>query len=91
MTVETPFPFLNYLRLGEIKRLVHRFNDQVNQHQAKAVSITSLQPGEGRTFLVAVLAIGQALFLKKKVLVIDASSQPEKGLCTLIEFLRMSF
>lgn len=68
-----------YLRLGEIKRLVHRFNDELGKRNLNAISVISLEPTEGRTFLVAVLAVGTAFFLKKKVLVIDTSLQPEAG------------
>ncbi|MBL7716934.1 MAG: hypothetical protein JNL01_15830 [Bdellovibrionales bacterium] len=68
-----------YLRLGEIKRLVHRFNDELAKRDLNSISVISLEKSEGRTFLVAVLAVGTAFFLKKKVLVIDTSAQPEAG------------
>ena len=78
-TTEKTFPFAEYLRLGEIKKLVHRFNDELKKKNSRSISITSLEPSEGRTFLTAVLALGSAVFLKKKVLVVDTSSQPHQG------------
>jgi Mrp family chromosome partitioning ATPase len=71
--------FLEYLRQGEIKRLIHRFSDEIAKRAVRSVAVTSLQPGEGRTFLVAVLAVGFAMFLKKRVLVVETCNQPEGG------------
>lgn len=68
-------PFFQYMRLGEVKRLVYRFIDELNRKNAKSLAVLSLNPGEGKTFLVAVLAVGAAVFLKKKILVIDTTHQ----------------
>jgi len=77
--MEKTIPFMEYMRMGEVKRLVHRFDDELKKKGAHAVAVTGLDVGEGRTFLVAVLAVGSAFFLKKKVLVIDTSTQPHQG------------
>ncbi len=71
--------FLEYMRQGEIKRMIHRFFDELNKKKAKSIAVVSLKPGEGRTFLVAVLAVAAAIFMKKKVLVVDTTSQPDQG------------
>ena len=78
-SAEHSFPFSDYLKLGEIKKLIHRFGDELTKHDRHAVAVTSLETGEGRTFLTAILALGSAVFLKKKVLVVDTSSQPHQG------------
>ena len=44
--------FLEYMRQGEIKRMIHRFFDELNKKKAKSIAVVSLKPGEGRTFLV---------------------------------------
>jgi Mrp family chromosome partitioning ATPase len=67
------------MKQGEVKKLIHRFGDELQKKKGNAIAVTSLLPGEGRTFLVAVLALGAAVFLKKKVLIVDASSQPHEG------------
>src|SRR5262249_44057334 len=65
----------DYIRDPRFKRLF----DQVASAQArgclKSLAVLSGYPGEGKTFLVSVLALGYATFLRRRVLILDTISQ----------------
>ncbi|MCC7440247.1 MAG: hypothetical protein IT285_01355 [Bdellovibrionales bacterium] len=74
-----PSPLLEYVRFTEVKRLVHQIHQEQKKRGAKSLAVLSLHPGEGRTFFVSALALGYALLLRKKVLIVDATSQTLNG------------
>jgi Mrp family chromosome partitioning ATPase len=68
-----------YLRLPEIKRLVHRIASTQNETPYKSLIILSEYPGEGRSFLVSLLALAYASILKSRVLILDTVSQTKQS------------
>jgi len=68
-----------YLRLPEIKRLVHRIASTQNEDPYKSLVILSEYPGEGRSFLVSLLALAYASILKSRVLILDTVSQTRES------------
>src|SRR6185295_2490579 len=70
---------LDYVRFTEVKRLIHQVHSVQKKKGAKTIAILSLRPGEGKTFLVSALALGYAMLLKKKVLIVDATTQTLNG------------
>lgn len=69
----------SYLRLPEIKRLVHRIASTQNEAPYKSLVILSEYPGEGRSFLVSLLALAYASILKSRVLILDTVSQTRES------------
>jgi len=69
----------NYLRLPEIKRLVHRIATSQNEDPYKSLIVLSEYPGEGRSFLVSLLALAYASILKSRVLILDTVSQSRES------------
>jgi Mrp family chromosome partitioning ATPase len=70
-TVLKSSPLFDYIRNGEFKRLLGRIRATLEAEQAHSVSILSAQPQEGKTFLVAAIALGYAILLQKRVLIVN--------------------
>lgn len=65
----------DYIRSPAYKRLLDRVSAAQAGEGFKSVSVLSRLPGEGRTFFVSVLALGYAVYLRKRVLIMDTVSQ----------------
>jgi Mrp family chromosome partitioning ATPase len=63
--------FDEYLRLPEIKRLVHRIASTQKESPYSSLIVLSEFQGEGRSFLISLIARAYALLLKSRVLIID--------------------
>jgi hypothetical protein len=72
-------PFLDYIRFTEIKRLIHQVRTELENRGTKSFSVISEYSGEGKTFFVAVLAIGFATLLRRRVLIVDTTTQTQGG------------
>jgi Mrp family chromosome partitioning ATPase len=66
-------PFFSYIRGSEFKRLLGQVTNLVEREQIKTLAILSAYPQEGRTFVVATLALGYAVLLKKRVLIVNTA------------------
>lgn len=67
--------FYDYIRHPEYKRILHFVVTAQSRESFVSMAVLSKYPGEGKTFLVSVLALGYATFLQRKVLIIDSVSQ----------------
>ena len=72
-------PLYDYIRFTEIKRLIHQLDQERQRNQLKTVAVLSELPGEGKTFLISAIALGFAVLLKKRVLIVDTTSQAKEG------------
>jgi Mrp family chromosome partitioning ATPase len=79
-----------YLRLPEIKRLIHRLVSAQHEHNFTSLAIVSLLPKEGRTFVVSLIALAYATVLKKRVLILDTVSQNREASLHLATVMRES-
>jgi Mrp family chromosome partitioning ATPase len=70
-TVLKSSPFFDYIRNGEFKRLLGRIRATIEAENAKSVAILSSHPGEGKSFLIASIALGYAILLQKRVLIVN--------------------
>lgn len=78
-TSKATTPFSEYIRYTEIKRLIHQVSNELDRKKSKSFSVISQYPGEGKTFFVAVLAVGFAQLLKRRVLIVDTTTQTQGG------------
>jgi len=67
--------FSEYIRYTECKRLLNQISSAQEAQGFRSVAVISQDEREGKSFLVLVLAMGYALLLNRKVLVVDAVSQ----------------
>jgi Mrp family chromosome partitioning ATPase len=72
-------PFFTYIRGSEFKRLLSQVSSLVDANQVKTLAILSAYPQEGRTFFVSALALGYAILLKKRVLVVNTALTLRSG------------
>jgi Mrp family chromosome partitioning ATPase len=72
-------PFFSYIRGSEFKRLLGQVTTLVEREQVRTLAILSSYPQEGRTFLVSALALGYAILLKKRVLIVNTSLKLRPG------------
>lgn len=70
-------PLFQYVRTTPVKRLINKILAEQQRTEFYSLSALSEYPGEGRTFLVSAVALGYAVFLNKRVLVIDTTHQEE--------------
>lgn len=68
-------PLFEYVRYTEFKRLLNQLVSLQREKQFKTLAVLSEFPGEGKTFFVAVLALGYAMLLHKKVLIVNTTHQ----------------
>lgn len=66
-------PFLDYIRYSEFKRLLGRIASIVDREKVQILSVLSAYPQEGKTFFVAAAALGYAVLLHKKVLIVNTA------------------
>jgi hypothetical protein len=66
---------VDYIRLPHYKRLLEKVVTQQEEAGVKSITVMSMYPQEGRTFFISVLALGYALFLRKRVLIMDTVHQ----------------
>lgn len=65
----------DYIRCSEFKRLLDQIHTLQETQDLKSLAVLSEFAGEGKTFLISVLALGYASFLRKRVLIMDTISQ----------------
>jgi Mrp family chromosome partitioning ATPase len=70
--------FYSYIRSSNFKRLLSQVSSQVETNQVKTLAILSAYPQEGRTFFVSALALGYAVLLKKRVLIVNTALRLRK-------------
>jgi Mrp family chromosome partitioning ATPase len=73
--MEAQSAWFDYIRLPACKRLVNRILRAQNEKGVKSLAVLSQFPGEGKTVLISVLAVGYMTLLEKKVLILDLVSQ----------------
>jgi Mrp family chromosome partitioning ATPase len=71
-------PFYSYIRSSDFKRLLSQTSSLVDTNQVKTLAILSAYPQEGRTFFVSALALGYAILLKRRVLIVNTSLRVRK-------------
>jgi Mrp family chromosome partitioning ATPase len=64
-------PLFDYIRNGDFKRLLGRIRSTIDAEHARSVAVLSNHEGEGKTFLVAAIALGYAILLQKRVLIVN--------------------
>jgi len=67
--------FFDYVRGVEFKRILSDVGALQHQHHFQSLALMSRVSGEGKTFFAAVLALGYALFLRRRVLILDTIAQ----------------
>lgn len=67
--------FYDYISQPHFKRFLHNLACIQEERGFKSLAVLSAKRGEGKTFLVSVLALAYAQFLKKRVLILDTISQ----------------
>jgi Mrp family chromosome partitioning ATPase len=72
-------PYLDYIRYSEFKRLLGQIAALVDQEKVKALTILSAYPQEGKTFMVAATALGYAILLHKRVLIVNTALKVTGG------------
>lgn len=81
---DKPVPTYHYIKdyvlYAEFKRTLDRIHSVCLEKNIRSLSVMSLVPEEGKTFLSICLATGFAELLSKKVLLVDAGN-PEAKLC----------
>jgi Mrp family chromosome partitioning ATPase len=70
--------FYSYIRSSDFKRLLSQTSSLVDANQVKTLAILSSYPQEGRTFFVSALALGYAVLLKKRVLIVNTALRVRK-------------
>lgn len=70
--------FYSYIRCSDFKRLLSQVSSLVENNQVKTLAILSAYPQEGRTFFVSALALGYAVLLKKRVLIVNTALRQRK-------------
>jgi Mrp family chromosome partitioning ATPase len=79
--------FLEYVRGVEFKRILSDVGALQHQNRFQSIVLLSRAPGEGKTFFAAVLALGYALFLRRRVLILDTIAQTSTSALTLAPVL----
>jgi Mrp family chromosome partitioning ATPase len=64
-------PLFDYIRNGDFKRLLGSIRSTIDAEQAHSIAILSNHSKEGKTFLVAAMALGYAILLQKRVLIVN--------------------
>lgn len=65
---------LDYIRFPQFKRLLDKVASAQLSNGFRSIAVLSKFPREGRTFFVAVLALGYAIYLRRRVLIVDTLS-----------------
>jgi hypothetical protein len=78
--------FFEYVKDPLIKRLINQVSLLQEEDGFKSMTVVSELPREGRTFVIAALALGYSCFLKKRVLIVDtvSRSRPESFFSTAL-------
>ena len=66
---------IDYIRLPQCKRLINRILTAQQEYDIRSLAVLSHFPGEGRTLLVSVIALGFMTWLDKRVLIVDTVNQ----------------
>lgn len=67
----------DYIRDPEFKRLLNQIVVAQERKKFKSIAVLSQLPEEGKTFMISVLALGYATYLRKRVLIMDTVSQTQ--------------
>jgi hypothetical protein len=70
--------FLDYIRFSEFKRILLHVSALLDTEKVKTVAILSAYPQEGRTFFISAMAMGYAILLKKRVLIVNTALKIQK-------------
>lgn len=66
-----PSPFFDYIRFSDFKRLLGNIIATVDKNGIRSLAVLSANPQEGKTFMIAALALGYAVLLQKRVLIVN--------------------
>ena len=72
-------PLADYIRYSEFKRLLGQLHTTFEKQKIKSVALLSDHSKEGKTFLACAIAMGYAILLNKKVLILNAGGPVKKG------------
>ncbi len=75
--LELQNPLFEYVRYTEFKRILGQIALNLDRDGYNSIAVLSEFPGEGRTFFVSALALGYALLLGRKVLVVNTATQSQ--------------
>jgi hypothetical protein len=70
-TVLKSSPFFDYIRNNDFKRLLGKILSTVEKEKALSLAVLSAEPGDGKTFMIAAMALGYAVLLQKRVLIVN--------------------
>lgn len=79
---------IEYIRAPQFKRLLSEVVARQDESDFRSIAVLSRYQGEGKTFLTGVLALGYAIFLRRRVLILDTIAQEGGGGLFLSRLLR---
>lgn len=83
--------FVEYVRGVEYKRILSDIGALQHRRNFRSVAVLSRASGEGKTFVSSVLALGYALFLRRRVLILDTIAQASRSALYLAPVLTQAF